>query len=124
MAVVTGNWYLIEFQPFSDASWLSLSAYPSLPPSVLEAIVKADEVLLYCLDDTSLITFIGENTGQFTVASGVILSDSTMTKLDVTLDNGTTWACVIDSLGEWKFYDSVAGVQSLASPAALKAFLP
>ncbi len=128
MAVTTGNWYLIDFLPYSNVAWTGITpdaAVPTMPGLVHASVLAGTTKLYYCItsDGTDATLLAYADGTPFSIPLAVINSEAVQTKLDQALVDGSSWTMVRYGAGALIWYDERLGeIRSITSPAALAVF--
>lgn len=125
MAMTPNGWYQIIIAPLANPPWTT-SDYQATP-FVVDAIVAATAVTVFCLSDAGVggaasIAYVG---GSCVIPSSAVTIAAVRTTNVTVMDDGETWYSCRSSLGgPWLFYGSSSGlVRSLTTPATLGAFI-
>lgn len=127
MAVLTDNWYLLSFLPYSNTAWTSTAEadVPTMPGRVHAQVLAGSTKLFYCItSDGTDMTLVEAATGQVVgLPCAVVDTENLRTKLDQALADGSNWTMVRDSSGALLWYDeSLGGIRKISSPGALATF--
>lgn len=128
MAVTTGNWYLIDFLPYSNVAWTGITpdaAVPTMPGLVHAAVLAGTQKLYYCISsDGTAATLIAAVDGTpFSIPLAVVDTETVQTKLDQALADSSTWTMVREASGALTWYDERLGeIRKIPSPGALATF--
>lgn len=126
MALVANTWYIVTFTtpiPANNPPW-DTSLFPSLPTGVLNAILTASNLLVFCAStDGTTVQLAYDGGFAPSIPDGACTVISTPAMNTQSLDSGEIWYSVRSGT-KWLWYSASSGVvQSVANSTTLGSFI-
>jgi len=126
MALVANTWYIVSFTtpiPANNPPW-DISLFPSLPTGILNAILSAATILVFCAStDGTTVQLAYDGGFAPSIPDGACTVISTPAMNTLALPSGANWYSVRSGVA-WLWYDDVLGaVQKITDSTTLGAFI-